>query len=633
MGRLPCGPVQTARAAAGMSRTERQLAREQHPVLVPAPDAGLSSAAAPTIPFWKRNWPGIVVTLAVAFNAVVLRAETLTADRTSDVVAHTSWVRWAAERIAEGHSPLDGWLPQLALGAPVFHQYEVLPHILGGFIATVSDAATVTRWSTYLLVATWPIAIYIGARLIGFDRRTSVVAAVVASLVSSTTSFGLEWSSYVFRGYGLWAQACAMWLIPIAMGYLWRALDRGVGLAIAAFVLALTICTHFFWGYVAFIWLGTVVLAGSHAFLSRLGRAALVAAGGLLASAWLLVPVFTDLRYVGQSQLTNRFLFDSYGAGEVLEWLVTGKLFDFGRTRLPALTILALIGTGVAVVRFRRDARSRVVLVFTGICLVLFFGRVTFGDTLDLVPGLDELPLHRFIGGVQLGGIFLAAIGAIATFDLVVRWVRHREPTRAHLLIGGAVVVGIALLVPAWIERADYARDNAEAIDYQRAASEPGGDVRAFESLVAQAKQRGDGRIFSGNPVDGGNNFKVGLVSAYHQLLNDHTMPFGYAGAVASLSADTELAFDPDARRPLRSLRRALPDPAEGLRPRRARVTASVARALFAVGRGQRGLDPRPGQCGTGDPRRPDEHGIPDGAVPQVVVTRPARHPADRVRW
>ena len=251
-------------------------------------------------PRWQA---GIVVAVAVAFSAIVLWPETQAAHRFNDLPAHVSWVQWAADRIASGHSPLDGWLPQLALGGAHFHQYQVLPHILAGFFATITDAETVVRWSLYLLLVTWPISVYLGARLLDQRRRAAAIAALLSPLLASGPGFGLEWSAYLFRGAGLWTQAFGMWLIPLSIGLTWRAIDRGRGYAPAALAIAATLCCHLFWGYVAVIWVGVVIVAGAGRILRRVGRAALIMIGGLLGAAWLLVPLITDLKFVGQTQL------------------------------------------------------------------------------------------------------------------------------------------------------------------------------------------------------------------------------------------------------------------------------------------------------------------------------------------
>ncbi len=418
---------------------------------------------------WKNpRWQaGIVVAIAVGFSAIVLWPETRGAHRFNDLPAHVAWVRWAADRIANGQSPLDGWLPQLALGAPHFHQYQVLPHIVAGFFATLSDPETVVRWSMYLLIVTWPISVYLGARLLDQRRRVAAIAALLSPLLASAPGFGLEWSSYLFRGSGLWTQAFGMWLIPLSIGFTWRAVDRGRGYAPAALLLAATLCCHLFWGYVAVLALGIIVLAGAGKFVRRVRRGALVAVGGVLASAWLIVPLVTDLRYVGQSQL-NPTEFNSFGARQELDWLIAGRLLDNGREHLPLLTLLAFIGAAIAIVRFRRDAVARVILVFTALSFVLYFGRPTLGPVVDWVPWLSELPLHRFIGPFQLGALLLAGIGGSAVIGYVLDLVRRVGSLRVAYAITALAVIGGAALIPAAVERVRFADDERDA--HQRAA-------------------------------------------------------------------------------------------------------------------------------------------------------------------
>ena len=160
--------------------------------------------------------------------------------------------------------------------------------------------------------------------------------------------------------------------------------------------------------------------------------------GGLLGAAWLLVPLITDLKYVGQTQL-NPTEFQSFGARRELEWLLRGQLFDDNRPNFPLLTMLALLGVVIAVARVRRDAATRVILVFTVVNFVLYFGRPTLGSVVNWIPWLDELPLHRFVGPVQLGALFLAGIAgsAIIGFALdVVRRMTSLRPAYAAVMAG-----------------------------------------------------------------------------------------------------------------------------------------------------------------------------------------------------
>src|SRR5688572_21038089 len=106
----------------------------------------------------SADLPFVVVGASVLFGLVSLVSETRDVWYLNDASVHASMVRWAAERIRDGHLPLDGWFPYLALGASRFHHYQSLPHILTG-LATVALGTGTFRWSLYLMVAAWPIAV------------------------------------------------------------------------------------------------------------------------------------------------------------------------------------------------------------------------------------------------------------------------------------------------------------------------------------------------------------------------------------------------------------------------------------------------------------------------------------------
>ena len=54
-----------------------------------------------------------LVAIAVGFNLWVLRAEILPVLNLNDSAVHLSMVRWALDRMQEGHLPFDGWYPYL----------------------------------------------------------------------------------------------------------------------------------------------------------------------------------------------------------------------------------------------------------------------------------------------------------------------------------------------------------------------------------------------------------------------------------------------------------------------------------------------------------------------------------------
>ena len=128
-----------------------------------------------------RRLPWILVGVAVGFSLWTLRAELFDVWFLNDAGIHRSMVGWAAQRFRDGHLPFDGWYPHLSLGASRFHHYQSLPHILTG-TATAGLGGGTFRWSLYLLLCTWPIAVYCGGRLFDLEPWAAGVAAEVSPL-------------------------------------------------------------------------------------------------------------------------------------------------------------------------------------------------------------------------------------------------------------------------------------------------------------------------------------------------------------------------------------------------------------------------------------------------------------------
>ena len=512
----------------------------------------LAAEAAAVLPAKRlARWvPISLVGVACLFSLVVLRGETKTVQHLNDSAFHLQMVRWADQQIGEGRVPLDGWFPDLSLGSSFFHHYQSLPETLTAFTARATGASDhgTYQWILYLLLALWPISVYLGARLMDWDRWTAAAAAAVAPLVVSASGYGYEHGSYIFRGYGVYSQLWAMWLLPIAWGLTWRAVSRGWYYAAAAAALALTIACHFITGYLALLTVGVWVLVARGAFFRRVGRAAVVTGGSLLVAAWVLVPLLADAKWSTQSEFyEGSVLSDSYGAGKVLGWLFTGGLFD--HERFPIVTLLFFVGVLVCAVQARHDLRARALLGAFALSLLLFFGRPTLGPLLDLLPGFNDVQIHRFVIGVHLAGIMLAGVGLAWLLRTVSRWAArltaHRvAPSRFAVVAAAASLLAcVVVLAPAWIDRGRYDRQGAELIDGQRAAERT--DGRDIDRLVAMVKARGDGRVYAGLRSNWGPDFVVGVVPVYAWLCARDVDAIGFTfRTIASLSNDTEAAFD-----------------------------------------------------------------------------------------
>jgi hypothetical protein len=488
--------------------------------------------------------PLALVAIAVAFGLWTLRAEVVDVAYPNDAAIHESMVRWAADRIRDGHLPLDGWYPALSLGASRFHHYQSLPHILTGGLSVVFGEGTF-RWSMYLLLACWPIAVYIGARLFELDRWSAAVAAALAPLVSSAAGLGFEWGSYVWRGSGVWAQLWGMWALPFAWALGWRAVSRRGGMAPAALAIGLTICFHLLTGYLALLSLGVFVLIVPSQLGPRLLRGALVGLGSLAVAAWMLVPLIADAGWtIHDEASTGTFYYDSFGASKILSWLVRGQLFD-ARRWLGTISVLALLGLAAALVRWRRDETARALVGVGALSLLLFFGRPTLGWAIDLLPGAGDLFLRRYLVGVHMAGILLAGWGAVwAGRGVRDRLLARLPGHRPGVVIAVLASVTLLALAPAVLERARFERTGARWIEEQRAAD--AGDGAPFARLVDRASMSGPGRVFAGLRSRSGSIFRIGQVPGYIWLLRTDVDGLGFTRPTWSLMSGAEARFDPN---------------------------------------------------------------------------------------
>lgn len=483
----------------------------------------------------------MLVGLAVVFGLIVLWPERADVWYLNDASIHRSMVRWASDRMRDGHLPFDGWYPYLSLGASRFHHYQSLPHIATGTLS-LAFGEGVFRWSLYLLLATWPVAVYAGGRMMGLGRWPAAAAAAISPLIASAPGLGYEWSSYVWRGSGTWAQLWGMWALPFAWGSSWRAIATGRRVWLAALILGVTICLHLLTGYLAMCSLAVFVVVMPREILRRLVRAVAVALGALAVAAWMLVPLLTDAGWTVNDEFSRgTYFYDSFGAGKILGWLVRGELFDQGR--LPVVSVLLAVGVVFTTIQARRKEAPRVILGVGLLSLVLFFGRSTLGPVMDLLPGGQELFLRRFISGVHLAGIYVAGIGAVYLFSLIVDVLRRREGTR-RIALAVAIFAGLVVLMPAGLERVGYERQGGVWIDEQLAQQAT--DGVGFEALVDRTRSLGPGRVFAGIRRGTRPSYRIGQVPGFAASLNLQADAIGFTRPTWSLMSPSEYRFQID---------------------------------------------------------------------------------------
>ena len=404
-------------------------------------DMGGNNSDASTPPHWFYRHESLIsfflVLIAVAFNLYHLYPE-VAGDIVSgnDSVFHLLMVQMAAEAITQGRDFTDPWQGSMGMGYPMFHYYHHFPHVTIALVHVLTleafSLASMFNWSMYLLLSVFPLSIYWAMRQFGSGGMSAAMGGLVAPLVTTSGILGFGFPSYVFQGWGVHAQLWAMVLLPPALALGYRVIQDGRGYLWATLLLAAALMSHVIYGYIAFITLGvlTLIQPGRISDLKSLADTmlprwrrliTLVLLVGVVTS-YFLVPTFLDRSFLSNSVFLDAVKYDSYGHSEVLQGLVTGTLFDFGR--LPFLTILAAAGFVLCLIRWKEKRYLIPVAIFV-LWLLLFFGRATWGPLIDVLPMSRYLHMNRFIAGVHMGGILLMAValalGGFSTTNLVCR--------------------------------------------------------------------------------------------------------------------------------------------------------------------------------------------------------------------
>ncbi len=424
-------------------------------------------------------------------NAVALVPEiAIPVPNVNDDAQHVAFVRRAADGWARGENVIDLWVPQFELGVPQFLDYQHLPHVavaaLGRLTGGAIDLRTLFDLVRYVLLLAFPLTVLWSMRTMGFTSVASAIAAAASSLLSANHRYGFEYDSYVWRGFGVFTQLFAMHLSFIALATLFRLANRGTGIVAAALACVALTLSHLIYAYMMAITAIPLLFFGAPRadLAARVRRFAVVGAVTAAATSYVWLPFFTYAAYVNASPYLAREKYDSFGAGPILSWLLSGDLFDHGR--LPVLTLLFVAGVVCCVVT---RARLHVLTVsLFAFWLVLYFGRPTLGRLIDLLPLHESLILHRLVGGVDIFAILLIGIGGAWLWNLVRASSSHRR----------LVAVGVASLVlfaPALIERWSYYAQNAEWMRQTQAALDADADARTVLAALARQPQ---GRVYAG---------------------------------------------------------------------------------------------------------------------------------------
>ncbi len=485
----------------------------------------------------------IAISLCQLYPQVASRVPTL-----NDNVLHAGALGQTIVALATGQDSTDPWIANIALGYPLFHYYQHLPYLLPAVLSLPLvlilrlslSPADLLNGISFLLLSLFPLSIYWAMRRFGFARLPSALAALVAPLLATNGLYGLDDASYLWRGVGLYTQLWGMVLLPPTLAQSYVTLTTGRGYFRSVLLLAATLLSHVVMGYIAvgsIILFAFLVLASrtrdvKGSFWPRLTRALVLLLLAAIVISYFVVPFVIDNAYLNRSVWEEATKYNSFGLPWVLSALVRGELFDAGRW--PSLTLLAALGLLVCLARWREE-RYRIPVALAVLWLVLYFGRPTWGVLIDFLPMSGDLPLHRLIAGVHLGGILLMGLGLALPWQ----WALAKTDRR-YMLIPAALTV--LLQFPVYSERARYMAMNSQWMAEQATAS--AAEQKDVDALIRKIEELPPGRVYAGLRGKWGDDYRVGYVPMYALLTAAGLDVVGIDYHALSLNADIQVLFN-----------------------------------------------------------------------------------------
>ena len=449
--------------------------------------------------------------------------------RDTDSVNHYTMTQQMVQAIEHGGNPLDFWSPEISLGVPMVRTYQPLAHILVAsayfLLGKSVSVMTLLSWARFVSMLLLPLSFYAAMMLMEFPPLIAAAGALLLPMISgpNTGLLGMDIRSWV--GSGVYPQCVATNLLLASIGLSYRAIRRGRNIAIAGAALGLTCLAHLMYGWMgAWIALLIALLPDANAArMVRIKRTVAIGAVSAVLCLFQLIPLLTDGYLISRSRFEPPDKFDSYGAGQVLSWLVSGQIMD--HDRLPALTLLGAFGMGLLVWRWRKtrklgQAESLALAGFV-FWLLVYFGRTTWGILLVLLGVGRDFHLHRVLAAVQIFLLMLAAIG------LAQIW---REASRRWTTTAALILTAL-LLAPMAIERVHFIEWHEGQSAETLAAYNANGP--ALNQAISMAIERG-GRVYAGLPTTWGPAFRIAAtpVSAFIVMRLAPTVSFAYNTSV-----------------------------------------------------------------------------------------------------
>jgi hypothetical protein len=462
----------------------------------------------------------------------------------NDEVLHLTATQDAVTAMSQGLDPTDFWLAQIGMGYPLFHHYQHIPHLFLAITNLVTSSflslMDLFNISRFILLVFFPLSVFVAMRRFGFEYLAAGLSALFASLISTNGLYGLDFSSYIWRGYGLYTQLWAMFFLPLAMAEVYRASREESSFFWPVFLSALVLLSNLLYGYILFISAIFFIFlkAKRNEIFERAKRLILIGILIGLVSAYEILPSVLDRNFFNPTVWFDPIRYDSYGFSWVLENLFKGNLLDYGR--FPSFTILFFAGIVVlALVKRYREEKYRILLIIPVVWLLFYFGRSTWGPLFNILPFASDLQANRFIAGFHLGAIMLAGAGLSQVWQLIGRRFIYLGIISLLILIG--------FLSPVYMERGRYCMENGNYRAENRQALEA--EKQELAEIVNTLKDLPPGKVYAGLPANFGKSdkYRIGMIPLYAIFPQNGLDSFGYAYHAFALSDDIRLLFN-DAR-------------------------------------------------------------------------------------
>jgi len=551
---------------------------------------------------WKKILIFIGLLFIVGFNFYLYKAEFKVLVDPNDNIfqyalideARNIWKQVFAGKLSPFYL-LDSWQERWAEGFALSSYYAHLPQ---GVISLIGLISPIGEYKMFVFIRTimlilMPVMFYLGARILGVSLLPSLLVSLFSQAIFTDGLYGIDVTSYMWRGWGLSAQLMAVFFLPVAFAYTINYFDppsheatagkeRNLGKAI--FFNFLVASSHFgifslaLLGYPLY-WFVSVIPNLFRFNFSHSGLAGIVvifkqrfwsrpAIGGtpqndskgrfirtakfisltLFSLSYFIIPFFTQGQYRNYSVWDPVWKFDSWGIKQIVIWFLNGDLFDFGR--LPIITYAVIFGLSAGLIKGSKLIRYFCLLFI--FYFILFLGRATFGGVMNLIPGFSEFHQHRIIVLVQFAGIFIAGnflyklSRDLHGFLTDYHGLRNQRKSVSHpwslWLIAGLLIIFIPIIIYLEGPVIKYAKDNNVWIE--RANQAYLKDLPDYEKIKNKLATLPKARVYVGRPGNWGKDFTVGETPLYMVLSRDGYSTIGFLPQSWSPNSDPEQFFN-----------------------------------------------------------------------------------------